>query len=284
MKTTPVNKVCFTWGFLIYYTDFLAGEYQDSADSDSDSETTIKHTSGKSKPQKLGVEDEPLDYTKYDSIQGEGGLIKTRSQRQQELAKEKEFQLTANSSTIDVDSVWASMKGDSQKSSTESAVDIPKVSTPISFSDSTSAPGLLKDEYITIKRVYNFAGKVTTEEKQVLASSAEGKAYVAESKEQDSVEYPKQTPNCNNKRSSLPTKKRVVKRKKSSMLEELAKGKAKKLNTLEKSRLDWLGYVDQQGIKDDLSQHNKDGYLQKQDFLRRVERRVDDDWKQFKKK
>lgn len=284
MKTTPVNKVCFTWGFLIYYTDFLAGEYQDSADSDSDSEATIKHTSGKSKPQKLGVEDEPLDYTKYDSIQGEGGLIKTRSQRQQELAKEKEFQLTANSSTIDVDSVWASMKGDSQKSSTESAVDIPKVSTPISFSDSTSAPGLLKDEYITIKRVYNFAGKVTTEEKQVLASSAEGKAYVAESKEQDSVEYPKQSPNCNNKRSSLPTKKRVVKRKKSSMLEELAKGKAKKLNTLEKSRLDWLGYVDQQGIKDDLSQHNKDGYLQKQDFLRRVERRVDDDWKQFKKK
>ena len=265
MKTTPVNKVCFTWGFLIYYTDFLAGEYQDSADSDSDSEATIKHTSGKSKPQKLEVEDEPLDYTKYDSIQGEGGLIKTRSQRQQELAKEKEFQLTANSSTIDVDSVWASMKGDSQKSSTESAVDIPKVSTPISFSDSTSAPGLLKDEYITIKRVYNFAGKVTTEEKQVLASSAEGKAYVAESKEQDSVEYPKQSPNCNNKRSSLPTKKRVVKRKKSSMLEELAKGKAKKLNTLEKSRLDWLGYVDQQGIKDDLSQHNKDGYLQKQE-------------------
>lgn len=165
----------------------------------------------------------------------------------------------------------------------------PAASTP----DQPSAPvskqqkAALEDEYITIKRVYNFAGNVTAEEKKVPASSAEGMAYLKEQNTQPQLE-------SNDKKRSLesmdsvsalkPRRGPLVKRRKSKMLDELAQGKAKKLNTLEKSKLDWLGYVDQQGIKDDLSQHNKDGYLQKQDFLQRVERRIDNDLKQFKRK
>jgi Bucentaur or craniofacial development len=60
-----------------------------------------------------------------------------------------------------------------------------------------------------------------------------------------------------------------VKRK--SNLEEMAKGnKSAKLNVLEKSRLDWAEFVDKEGIQDDLRQHNKDGYVERQEFLKRM--------------
>lgn len=254
--------------------------------SDSEDDSDAEEDSTQKKSKKSKTEEGPVDYTQYNDIQGEGGLIKTRSQRQQEMAKEKEFALAdkQNNSTIDVDSVWESMKetsaATSARKSTDATVDTPKVSSTIVNSDSTSpsaSVGSLKDEYITIKRVYNFAGKVTTEEKRVLESSAEGKAYIAQQQQNTDDQERK-------KRSLPPAKKRVGKRKKSTMMDELAKGKAQKLNTLEKSRLDWLGYVDKEGIKDDLSQHNKDGYLNKQDFLMRVEHRIDSDWKEGKKK
>jgi hypothetical protein len=260
------------------------GEYISDSDSESEKNTKANATNISSDDANDEEKDE-LSSASYDKIQGEGGLIKTRAQRQLEAQKEKEFKLTEklNGSTIDVDSVWASMNSAKSASPVASASD-----QPLSGS-AGEAKSTLNDEYITIKRVYNFAGKVTTEEKKVLASSAEGLAYIKEQtvKSQDDLA-------SNDKKRSLetvdsmptlkPRRGPPVKRRKSKMLDELAQGKAKKLNTLEKSKLDWLGYVDQQGIKDDLSQHNKDGYLQKQDFLHRVERRIDDDLKQFKRK
>jgi hypothetical protein len=53
--------------------------------------------------------------------------------------------------------------------------------------------------------------------------------------------------------------------------------KVPKMNTLEKSRLDWQGYVEREGIKDDLKYTNKDGYMEKVAFLQRVDdRRLND--------
>ncbi|CAO3628928.1 unnamed protein product [Mucor hiemalis] len=49
--------------------------------------------------------------------------------------------------------------------------------------------------------------------------------------------------------------------------------KEPKLNTLEKSKLDWQGYVDREGIKDELKYKNKDGYMEKVAFLQRVDDR-----------
>ncbi|KAF0543515.1 BCNT-domain-containing protein [Gigaspora margarita] len=46
--------------------------------------------------------------------------------------------------------------------------------------------------------------------------------------------------------------------------------KPKKLNTLEKSKIDWKQYVDQEGIVDELKYHNKNGYIEKQEFLQRT--------------
>ncbi|KAI8987499.1 bucentaur or craniofacial development-domain-containing protein [Mycotypha africana] len=49
--------------------------------------------------------------------------------------------------------------------------------------------------------------------------------------------------------------------------------KEPKMNTLEKSKLDWNNYVEKEGIKDELSYKNKDGYMEKVAFLQRVDDR-----------
>lgn len=158
---------------------------------------------------------------------------------------------------------------------------------------------LPQEEYITIKREYEFAGKVTVEEKQVLKSSAEGKAYMKERElidqrvkqdllqEVDELKHDitsKQVSKRHTELSSSVKRKPPKRMKKSSLLAELEAGKAKKMNTLEKSRLDWIGFVDDQGIKDDLNHFNKGGYLQKQDFLNRVEHNIDQKYKEGQKK
>jgi len=144
-------------------------------------------------------------------------------------------------------------------------------------------------DLIRIKRTYNFAGKVHTEEKLVTRDSAEAKLYLAENG-LDSAPP--------DDASSSSAQKRMPRKAFRSIFEpvvadglsqradlnlcvserlrarELAKeADAKKLNTVEKSRMDWAGFVDREGIKDELelagkSQHS---FAARQDFLARSE-------------
>lgn len=54
---------------------------------------------------------------------------------------------------------------------------------------------------------------------------------------------------------------------------------AKKLNTVEKSAMDWAGFVDKEGIADELDAagKSKNAYKARQEFLARVEQKKDDD-------
>jgi hypothetical protein len=45
------------------------------------------------------------------------------------------------------------------------------------------------------------------------------------------------------------------------------------MNTQDKSRQDWNKYVDREGIREDLQYKNKDGYMEKVEFLQRVDDR-----------
>ncbi len=144
-------------------------------------------------------------------------------------------------------------------------------------------------DFIRIKRTYNFAGKVHTEEKLVARDSAEAKLYLAENPDADAT-----SPSG----ASSPTQKRKPRKAFRSVFEpvpvdglskrsdlnlclserlrarELAKEKeAKKLNTVEKSRMDWAGFVDREGIKDELevAGKSKDSFAARQDFLARSE-------------
>lgn len=48
---------------------------------------------------------------------------------------------------------------------------------------------------------------------------------------------------------------------------------APKLNTVMKSKMDWMAYVDRTGLKNDLEVHSraKEGYLDRMEFLGRVD-------------
>ncbi|KAF3929582.1 hypothetical protein ABW19_dt0207571 [Dactylella cylindrospora] len=127
-----------------------------------------------------------------------------------------------------------------------------------------------KDGMVTIKRTYEFAGETITEEKQVPANSFEARAYLSSLQ----TGVPPVT-------TSNPAKplRRPMKRVSKFDPGNVSGGakKATKLNTLEKSRLDWAGYVDKEGIGEELDRQRKQGgdsYLERQDFLGRVGQRT----------
>src|SRR5579862_511882 len=122
------------------------------------------------------------------------------------------------------------------------------------------------DETITIQRTYTFAGQTTTESQIVPKSSAAALLYL-----QSQSQSPPSNPN------QKPPLRRPKKR--TSLFDPAGPGvgasagatKAPKLNTIEKSKLDWAGYVDKEGLKEDLDEHSKakEGYLGRMDFLGR---------------
>jgi len=45
----------------------------------------------------------------------------------------------------------------------------------------------------------------------------------------------------------------------------------KKVSTMEKTSIDWDSFKEKEGIEDELKQYTKDGYLEKQEFLTRMD-------------
>ncbi len=137
---------------------------------------------------------------------------------------------------------------------------------------------------IKIKRTYNFAGKVHTEEKLVARDSAEAKLYLASqdpkpAEAENEDEQPKRKPRKAFRSIFEPAIEGLAQRLdlklgmniRLELREQQAK--AKKLNVVEKSRMDWAGFVDKEGIKDELelAGKSKESYVSRQDFLQRVE-------------
>ncbi|KAK9235554.1 bucentaur or craniofacial development-domain-containing protein [Lipomyces kononenkoae] len=206
-----------------------------------------------------------------DEVTGEGIRILTRSQRIAEEAQQKTTSLSGSRATIDTDAVWASLRGPASSEGTASAKE---------------------DDMITITETYEFAKNIITKEKKVPRNSSEGQAYLKEQEVRESqppghiADESSTVPTNNGATQSVtkPTLKGGPRKRKGSSLEAMAaKSKPTKLNTLEKSKLDWQGFVEEQGIEDDLRRHNKGGYLHKQDFLSRVEEKRFADLKEGQK-
>jgi hypothetical protein len=155
--------------------------------------------------------------------------------------------------------------------------------------DATKDP----DAMIRIKRTYNFAGKVHTEEKLVARDSAEAKLYLASLGEADPAaaaegdQPPKRMPRKAFRSIFEPVTDQLQQRSDLNLgmgvlrrARELAtRAEAKKLNTVEKSRMDWAGYVDKEGIKDELelAGKSKTSFVGRQDFLARSEARREEE-------
>ncbi|KYK60044.1 SWR1-complex protein 5 [Drechmeria coniospora] len=220
-----------------------------------------------------------------DDAQAHGGLIKTRRQRAEEKAERKVAAIEGKV-TVDVDALWEQMVSGNPmipKSSEESkAPESPngKRKIPAGNMQDGGVPNEDPSETILIKRTYNFAGQVHTEEKIVGRDSAEAKLYLASHGGQVPLE-------------TSPAKRATKKAFRSAfepivevgpgrtdldlgvaaMAHAAKEAQAKKLNTVEKSRMDWAGYVDKEGIKDELelASKSKESYNARSDFLARSE-------------
>lgn len=223
--------------------------------------------------------------------------------------KERKPLASADNATVDVDALWASMSGDStMNTSTKTKVTstTPSVihaaggtsdrTLPIkTFSEGTSGEETIDgaarvvanrvnpngNNMVAIKRTYEFAGETITEEKLVPKASAEARLYF-QSEQNNLPKQPKPPLRRPKKRASMfePNPAGTVKGLLST------DGKGMKLNTIEKSKLDWAGYVDKEGIADDLDEHSraKEGYLGRMEFLGRVEAKKEEDLKSARKK
>jgi hypothetical protein len=224
---------------------------------------------------------------------GEGGLIKTRRQRAQEKAERKSHAVLGPV-TVDVDDLWAKMtaaplipsKSDTeqQKENQQPEQDGLVPTTDAGETTSGKANGTDPSDMIKIKRTYNFAGKVHTEEKIVARDSAEAKLYLTSldpklADIENEEAQPKHKPRKAFRSIFEPIIEGLAQRADLNLgmnvrleLRE-QQAKAKKLNVVEKSRMDWAGFVDKEGIKDELelAGKSKESYTSRQDFLLRVE-------------
>lgn len=265
------------------------GDYENSGDE-------LIISKGKKRQRKHKAKDGAAN----DDEGGEGGLIKTRSMRATEKAERKSHAVTGPV-TVDVNDLWAQMMAGPvvpSKTAAEEATDDQLLGdgtketaaepTEVSKSAAESeAPAMIK-----IKRTYNFAGKVHTEEKMVPRDSAEAKVYL------DSL-GPGADEALALNNDDEPSKRQPRKAFRSifepviegltargdldlgvaARLQLREQAKAKKLNVVEKSRMDWAGFVDKAGIKDELqlAGKSKQSYTSRQDFLARVDAKRDDD-------
>ncbi|KAG4030273.1 hypothetical protein MFRU_012g00190 [Monilinia fructicola] len=286
-------------------------EAEDAGFENSGDEAIIeKGLKRRKKKSKKGGKDEE------DDEGAEGGLIKTRSMRAQEKIEKKPLADT-KAATVDVDALWAAMISGKPTPPTAAeprpSPDSP--SKPISPSKSGSkSPELQRDSkerstfnegpdsMIKIKRTYHFAGKVITEQKLVPRDSAEAKLFLAS---QESATA-KGGGDAGSAAELFVKPKRGLKKARRSIFEpvtenlthqrtdlyfgaaaavRLANGagagkEAKKLNTVEKSAMDWAGFVDKEGIKDELDAagKKKGAYGERQAFLARVEaKKIEDE-------
>lgn len=202
--------------------------------------------------------------------------------------------------TIDVDALWASMtaepviptKQQPQPTSQGENGDISAATGDSGSSNAQAATGKDGDpsEMIKIKRTYNFAGKVHTEEKLVQRDSAEARLYLASQGENANGDAAAEEdqPDKRMPRKAFRSSFEPVGAEQGQRADlnlgmavrlQARQDKAKKLNTVEKSRMDWAGFVDKEGIKDELALAGraKGAFADRQDFLARSEARREEE-------
>ncbi|KAJ1337538.1 Bucentaur or craniofacial development [Microdochium nivale] len=280
---------------------------------------------------------------------GEGGLVRTRAMRAAEKAERRDRGVVPSGPvTVDVDDLWARMTagpvvpgrkpeggedqqgggGDTVAATSSDGGDKKNQEPGALVGDASAEPGddVVKNSSgtkkdsgdtpatIKIKRTYNFAGKVHTEEKLVARDSAEAKLYIA-SLDPKSAEYlalttttaatsdedadadaaaeelrrprkafrsifePVVADPSALQRADLNLGLSTALQLREASFRQGGGAKAKKLNVVEKSRMDWAGFVDKEGIKDELelAGRSKESYAHRQDFLGRVEANREDE-------
>ncbi|CAM5092341.1 unnamed protein product [Natator depressus] len=174
------------------------------------------------------------------------------------------------------DALWASFLSDvGQKSKAPAAAQLTSPQTNKTTAEKSSSklqeeakePEKPKDmAKVTITKVFDFAGEEVRVTKEVDAASKEAKSFL---KQQEKEKVQPAAP------ASLPTVSGVKRPSGISSLLGKIGSKKQKMSTLEKSKLDWENFKEEEGIGEDLAIHNrgKEGYIDRKAFLERVDHR-----------
>ncbi|KAG7195807.1 swr complex subunit [Scheffersomyces spartinae] len=248
------------------------------------------------------------DKSEYSKIESASvSQVRTRFQRQLDAggSGDGSGSLVANNSKLDLDSIFATLNDktisdewkrmvtnvDTEKSKgiRGTLSSLTSIKEPLQELQQQSQT--LEKDKIRIETTYTFAGKIITESKLVDADSAEARVY------QNSTDLinKSSSESMKGRRSFIPVIRTIpgesepvalrIKLKRPSLIDKFLDtylNKKLKLSTLEKSRLDWASFVDKKQIQDELRVANKAGYLDKQDFLHRVEWKRDEQYKKAK--
>ncbi|KAL4657048.1 craniofacial development protein 1 [Arapaima gigas] len=123
---------------------------------------------------------------------------------------------------------------------------------------------------VTITKVFDFAGEEVRVTKEVDADSKEAKSFLKTEEEENEQKVLQSQPSVPSQAPGPSKRPMGI----NSVLGRLG-GKKQKMSTLEKSRLDWDAFKEEEGIREELASHNrgKDGYLERKSFLERVDYR-----------
>ncbi|CCH57951.1 hypothetical protein TBLA_0A01520 [Henningerozyma blattae CBS 6284] len=272
-------------------------DYNEEEDEDFDpskKELINNEPSEEENDEYVSSEDEKTNVDYSNITSDVGGFIKTRKARQLEEENRKKHKyesLDVSTISDNANSIWEELKKDANNRLQNSLSNNSKsvIADPNSTDIGQDTNDELNEELIWIERSYKFAGEMIHERKQVPRSSAAAQEYLNNLKF-DSNKTPNEkvaTPSVKVNEAKPTEVEKQLRRplKRPSILEQIISGTLKpKLTTLEKSQMDWATYVDKEGINDELTLHNKDGYLAKQDFLNRVEMNEDEKYKAFRQK
>ncbi|CCE85696.1 Piso0_005317 [Millerozyma farinosa CBS 7064] len=274
-------------------------DYDEEEDEDYDPDAKAVEPGDESDAESdISDKDERYDYS---AIQGaQERLVKTRRQRIDEEGGTKRAKTSMAHqglvrqqdlrSSADVDAIFRELKASKNESSEwqnkilsseDSGAGAAQQPTKDSEQEQPLGPKKIKME-----SSYVFAGRLVTESKFVDADSAEAKAYLNSTK---NVAMASSGSSAGTRsRSSVPVFRQVpgvdepvqlrIKLKRPSLIDKFLTSHGSKknsLSTLEKSRLDWASFVDQKDLQDELKIHNKAGYLDKQEFLGRLQEKRD---------
>ncbi|KAL4873804.1 SWR1-complex protein 5 [Aspergillus spectabilis] len=272
----------------------------EDADLDSGDEAMIRRA--KEKKQKRGKKSSDDE---HEDESGTGGFVRTRAMRMQ-IQEERKPLAKIDGATIDVDALWAQMNAPSSHTESTPAPDANKqveaettndiemrdqeITTQPTTAQETRSQTQYPEEMVKIKRTYKFAGEVITEEKLVPRDSAEAKLFLSGGQDGEVLAATEDDIASGNTNLIIKLRRplRKVSRfdpnptgsiKKSWEKQPLTEAgqdenaRGPKINTVEKSRMDWAAYVDQAGISDELRVHSKakEGFLGRMDFLDRVD-------------
>jgi len=234
-----------------------------------------------------------------------------RKQERQEFRKANKEGVT-----VDVDALWARLTSAPVGRSQPAKIQVldTSVEQTVQEGDGKVAGNSIENvtarpehegELITITQTYEFAGQTVSQEKRVHRDSAEAKLYLSNNDPSKQKKIVLQTgtngialrrplrrpssfePNPTGEVKGLPE--HLQRRRTPSRADVLAiqkrleqeaedtKSKAQRLNTVQKSAIDWVAHVDKEGLRDELTEYgrSKKGYMDKVDFLQNVEGRRD---------